>query len=174
MKRCGYCGVDYGKRPSEAYWQFSARRFCSRSCADKGRTRVRVPDEEFKARYRQVKINGRPRLEHRHVVEQALGRPLERHEQVHHKNRNRLDNRLENLEVVSSAEHGLRHTFRAITSSCVICGTVFTPSKTKRERKQTCSPACKSALLSLRNAERKAAHLLTLRDDLDPREDSAA
>ena len=111
MKRCGYCGVDYGKRPSEAYWQFSARRFCSRSCADKGRTRVRVPDEEFKARYRQVKINGRPRLEHRHVVEQALGRPLERHEQVHHKNHNRLDNRLENLEVVSSAEHGLRHTF---------------------------------------------------------------
>jgi hypothetical protein len=45
-------------------------------------------------------------LEHRHVVEQALGRYLTPKEVVHHLNGCTLDNRLENLEVFSSnGEH---------------------------------------------------------------------
>jgi len=48
-----------------------------------------------------VTIDGRRMLTHRWVMEQHLGRPLRDDETVHHKNLNRADYRLENLELWS-------------------------------------------------------------------------
>ena len=53
-------------------------------------------------------INGRRvrLLQHRWIMQQHLNRKLEAWEDVHHRNGNRSDNRIENLTVISRSAHG--------------------------------------------------------------------
>ena len=53
-------------------------------------------------------INGRVK-EERLIIEKYLGRYLRKEEIVHHINRNKQDNRIKNLQIVSSLEHGRIH-----------------------------------------------------------------
>lgn len=56
------------------------------------------------------RIKGRQITQHRLVMEKHIGRKLTRSENVHHINGIRTDNRLENLELISHAEHSRRHS----------------------------------------------------------------
>lgn len=48
-------------------------------------------------------------LEHRLVYEKYVGRYLSSEEIIHHVNGNKTDNRIENLELMTRAEHALTH-----------------------------------------------------------------
>ncbi len=65
----------------------------------------RVPDFLLRSRYREIGLNGRRIRLHRYIAEQMLGRPLRDGEVVHHINGNTLDNRPENLQVMTKSEH---------------------------------------------------------------------
>ena len=58
--------------------------------------------------YYEIRVDGRYKMEHVYIMEQHIGRRLTRGEVVHHKNGNKTDNRLENLQVMTISEH-MRH-----------------------------------------------------------------
>lgn len=94
-------------------------------------------------RYKTIKVDGKTKLLHRHLMEQHLGRTLGADEHVHHKNGNCHDNRIENLEVMAAADHLREHKQKhSLQATCTVCQAEFTPAPTKRSRVKTCSTRC--------------------------------
>ena len=56
------------------------------------------------AGYVRITVDGQGVYEHRYLMEKKLGRPLLKHENVHHINGDRSDNSLNNLELWSTSQ----------------------------------------------------------------------
>ncbi len=60
--------------------------------------------------YKIITVENKKFYEHRFLIEKKIGRKLTKNEHVHHINENKLDNRLENLCVLSNSDHGKLHS----------------------------------------------------------------
>lgn len=76
---------------------------------------------------------------------------------VHHRNENKLDNRKENLELISPSEHQKYHIHRLVAfqkahqrypdkKPCANCGDSFEVNPRKRKRNKCCSLKCAMAM----------------------------
>lgn len=122
MKQCKHCAIAFAPKRNEQI-------YCSHSCAahykginKRGTTlpgrqgweySKRTTDKNGYIRMYAAKhphANGRKMIqEHIMVMELHLNRPLTATECVHHINKDKLDNRLENLQLMTKAQHSKLH-----------------------------------------------------------------
>lgn len=136
IKNCLICDKEFYTKPSRL--KDGRGRYCSRGCSDSitliksgqrisPKTEIKTgqrlsPKTEFISKgddklpdgkgYMRRWIggnNGKNYREHRMVMENYLGRKLLDTEIVHHINHNKLDNRIENLRVLTQSEHAKYH-----------------------------------------------------------------
>ena len=106
-------------------------------------------------------------LEHRVIMENHIGRLLQRNEVIHHRNGNGKDNKIENLELMSASEHNsLHNSLRGIAMVDIICpncALLFTRERrkthlsNKRFTSTSCSISCrgKYSLCGLTKKEKR-------------------
>ncbi len=111
--KCKVCRKSFQSYPSHH------REYCSHSCHNTTRTGLHNPawkgGRHLHNGYIVIRKPKHPDsrhgyvFKHRLVMEKQMGRYFLPHERVHHINGNRLDNRVENLIVLTSRKHTTMH-----------------------------------------------------------------
>lgn len=102
---CTNCGISIYKTQYAIKRNITSRFFCSKQCrgkycvGDKNPAWVGDKITATRGGYLICRRNSVGILFHRHKMEQFLGRKLKEHENVHHKNGIKTDNRIKNLEL---------------------------------------------------------------------------
>jgi len=94
--RCHPCSLKSISGANSYNWKGGERR------TSKGYIEVTLSPDSF---FYSMKNKSHYVLEHRLIMAQHLGRSLHPWEIVHHKNNNKIDNRIENLQLVSDVGH---------------------------------------------------------------------
>lgn len=93
------------------------RRVTRRGDVSRGRSRVGYIN---RGGYRVIPMGGPKILEHRWIWQQRHG-PIPKDYVIHHKNGNKLDNRLENLDLMSRPTHSGHHSPRTWNADGKVC-----------------------------------------------------
>lgn len=100
IRPCSICGKE---RYFPQYRLKATAIFCSKECQWESMRKEKQPI------YCQSHRNGKRVQIHRLIMEGIIERPLLRTEVVHHKNGNRRDNSIENLQLMTNTEHSILH-----------------------------------------------------------------
>lgn len=123
--------------------------YCSAGCRNRGNARTSIARRSDMLRGRGAGKGYTKREgyhEHRLVMERTLGRTLRSDEVVHHRDGNRRNNELSNLEVLTRSAHSTMHSTGGCSPGCACRRHLSTACKPgcicKRHQNQRCAEGC--------------------------------
>ena len=117
VENCLNCGIEF---------ETTRAKCCGDKCAREYRVKsgsMKKSGYWFENGYKVLYVEGDKKIkEHINNMEIHIGRKLEKNEVVHHINGNRLDNRIENLKLMTRSEHSSLHRKLEIKSGKQLFG----------------------------------------------------